>query len=451
MTAAPRVAVVGGGIAGLAAAYEALDLLPDADVTVHESSERLGGKIHTTEFAGLAVDEAADAFLTRVPWAIDLCRRLDLDRDFIAPATGTAQIWHDGRLIPLPQPHVMGVPTDPEALAASGTVSAAAVQALRDDLARTEDPVEAPESVAAMVRRRLGDELLSRFVAPLVGSVYASDCERLDLETGSPQLAAAAEASPSLVRGLLSLKAQSSAPPDAPIFYSVKGGMGRLIDALAAALGDRIRLNAPAKSLVEGDLAGADLVVLACPAHAAAPLVADVSPEAAALIGGIDYASVTLVTLAFDPDDVPVPLDASGFLVPRDAALTITACSYASTKWAHLGTGSVVLRASVGSHGADTAADLDDEALMEAVTADLRTTLGIEAAPSEVRISRWPRSFPQYEVGHLARVQQIEALLDPHGIRPVGAAYRGIGIPACIRQGQDAVRQWSDAVESAAH
>ena len=302
-----------------------------------------------------------------------------------------------------------------------------------------------------MVRRRLGGELLSRLVGLLVGSVYASDCERLDLETGSPQLAAAAKADPSLVRGLLALKAQSSAPPDAPVFYSVAGGMGRLIGALADALGDRIRLNSPVSSLVNGELAGADYVILACPAYAAGPLVEAVSPEAATLLQGIDYASVTLVTLAYDREQIPAALDASGFLVPRDAPLTITACSYASTKWEHLGTDKVILRASVGSHGADTAADLDDETLIRAITADLRKNYRGGASPSAFRTSRWPRRFPQYEVGHLGRVERIEGLLHPHGIHPIGASYRGIGIPACIKQGQDAVQQLVVRAESAAH
>ena len=224
--------------------------------------------------------------------------------------------------------------------------------------------------------------------------------------------------------------------------------MGTVIDALATSLGDRISLNSPVTSLTKGPLSGADAVVLACPAYEAAPLVADASAEAAALLREIDYASVTLVTLAYEPQDVPVPLDASGILIPRDASLTITACSHASTKWAHLGSGPAILRVSVGSHGNDSAADLPDNALLQAIRADLRTTLGIEAQPAEVRISRWPRSFPQYEVGHLSRVERLESLLHPHGIYPVGSPYRGIGIPACIRQGQDAVRQLLNAAES---
>jgi oxygen-dependent protoporphyrinogen oxidase len=285
-------------------------------------------------------------------------------------------------------------------------------------------------------------------ISPLVGSVYASDCEKLDLATGSPQLAAAAAASPSLVRGLLELKAQSNAPADAPVFYSVRGGMGRLIDALAEELGSRIRLNSPVGSLSEGELADADYTVLACPAYAAAPMLTDISAEAAELLARIDYASVTLVTLAYDLGAVPAGLDASGFLVPRDTGLTLTACSYASSKWAHLTQEQVILRASVGSHGADDAADLEDAALLTAVRSDLHTTMGISAAPSDTRISRWPRSFPQYEVGHLDRVDRIESLLNPYGIHLAGAAYRGIGIPACIRQGSEAVRQLVPATES---
>ncbi|MEY2571295.1 MAG: protoporphyrinogen/coproporphyrinogen oxidase, partial [Acidimicrobiaceae bacterium] len=247
-----------------------------------------------------------------------------------------------------------------------------------------------------------------------------------------------AERDRDLVAGLL------AAPPAAPgpVFYAPVGGMGALIDALLDVLAARrvaIRTTWSIDSLSALD---ADGVVLATPAWVTADLLRADVPSAAAALDAISYSSVTLVTFAFERDAVDRAIDASGFLVPRGEGLLLTAASWASTKWAHLGEPDdrVVVRASAGRIDDHRAAQLDDDALVTRLLADLATTMAVRGAPIEVRVSRWPRGFPQYAPGHLARITTLEREVQdalPH-VRLAGAAYRGLGVPACIRSGREA-------------
>jgi len=462
------LAVVGGGVSGLAAAWEARR--QGASVVVLEAGERPGGKVQTSVVAGAMVDEAADAFLARVPEAVALCAELGIEADLVAPATGAALVWWDGALRRLPAEQLLGVPTDLDAVAASGLLSPAGVARARDDLTLPDDRPTGPdrdESVGALVRRRLGDEVLDRLVGPLVGSIYAGDCDRLSLEVSAPQLAAARDrdpGDPSLVRAAAALRA-AAVDTGQPVFLAPRGGMGRLVDALADALGDDLRIGA-AVAAVEHDpsplpglpggwrlaLAGsaggpgatvrAGAVVLATPAFVTAPLVAPLAPRAAEALAAIDHASVALITLAVPRDGIDRELDGSGFLVPRTAGLTLTACSWLTSKWPHLAVdpATAVLRASVGRDGDDRALGLDDAALVATVRGDLATTMGLRGAPTEVRVSRWARSFPQPRPGHLAAMADAEAALAAAGpgLAVTGAWAAGVGIPACIRGGRAA-------------
>ena len=247
---------------------------------------------------------------------------------------------------------------------------------------------------------------------------------------------------------------KAAAPPDpgTPMFYSLPGGLQRLVDRVVGALSAEVHLGTPATGierrpgggyvvLTAGGPIEADAVVLASPAFADARLLEAVAPEPAAGLGAIDYSSVALVTLAVPAAAVERPLDASGYLVPRTEGCLITACTWASSKWAHLATpGQVLLRASAGRYGDERIADLDDDALVAAVRADLGTTMGLDAAPTDVRIVRWTDSFPQYTPGHLPRMAALDEQLaaEAPGIVLAGAVQKGVGIPACIRQGREA-------------
>jgi oxygen-dependent protoporphyrinogen oxidase len=450
-----RVVVVGGGITGLAAAYE-LGKRADVEVTLVEATNRLGGKIETLPFAGLPVETGPDAFLARVPWAVDLCRELGLIDELVSPAEPSAYLWVRGALRRLPAAHVLGVPIDFDQLAASGLVSDEGVAIARRDL---DHPVDAPGdlagadvSVGELIRARLGDEVLEHIVGPLIGGINAGDADRLSLDASAPQIAAGARRNASLVRGLLAIRAEAPPDPDAPVFYTLPGGLGRLVDRLAAAVTADVQLGTevtaldrtPAGGYTVSTSAGAldaDAVVLTGPAWLSARLTEGLAPDASTTLAAVDYSSVALISLAIRPEAVTRPLDASGYLVPRTEGLLITACTWNSSKWAHLAApGQVLLRASAGRYGDERIADIDDDELVDAVRDDLATTMGLDATPTAVRVKRWSDSFPQYLPGHLDRVTQVEDALagDAPGVLVAGAAQRGVGIPACIRQGREA-------------
>ena len=451
MSESADLAVVGAGISGLAAAWEGLRR--GARVMVLDAAPESGGKLRTSPFAGVALDEAADAFLARVPGAVELCAELGITSELVAPATGAAFVFLEGALRRLPADQLLGVPTDLDAVAASGLLSPDGVTRARRDLDAPDDrpPGGVDESVGDLVRRRLGDEVLDRLVGPLVGSIYAGDCDHLSLQVAAAQLAAARDRSPgdpSLVRAAAALRAQA-VETGRPVFLAPEGGMGRLVDALVDGIGDDLRTGAAVAGLArDGDAwrlepAGvtARAVVVATPAFAAAPLVTPHAPAAAEVLAAIEHASVTLVALAVPRAGIDRDLDGSGFLVPRSAGLRLTACSWVSSKWPHLDVDPDValLRASVGRAGDDRAMALDDDALVAAVLADLKTTMGLRAAPTDVRVSRWPRSFPQPRPGHLARVAAAEAAVAAvPGLALAGAWAEGVGVPACIRGGRAA-------------
>jgi protoporphyrinogen/coproporphyrinogen III oxidase len=447
------LAVVGAGISGLAAAWEGLRR--GGRVVVLDAGDRPGGKVRTSPLAGVDLDEAADAFLARVPEAVDLCAELGLDAELVSPASGTAYVWWDGALRRLPPEQLLGVPVDLDAVAESGLLSPAGVERARQDLTLGEDRPGGDETVGALIRRRLGDEVHERLVAPLVGSIYAGDCDRLSLQVSAAQLAAARDRDPddpSLVRAAAALRA-AAVDTGRPVFLAPRGGVGRVIAALADALGDDLRTGCEVTAVTPSgagfaiEPAGvvADAVVVAAPAFATGPILSPLAPEAGAFLTGIDTASVALVALAVPRDGIDCDMDGSGFLVPHGAGLTITACSWVTSKWAHLGVDPALalLRASVGRDGDDRAVTLPDDALVTAVLDDLATTMGVKAPPAEVRLTRWPRSFPQPRPGHLAAVASAEAAVARVAPRlaVTGAWARGVGIPACVRGARAAAAQ----------
>ena len=457
-----HLVVVGGGITGLAAAWEASSD-PGVRVTLLEAGGRTGGKIHTSDIVlddgtVLTVDEGADAFLARVPDAVELCGELGLADELTQPAVGRAKVFVDGELRFLPEDTVLGVPTDMDALATSGLLSADGLAAAAAELDRTDDAPEGDVPIGGFLADRYGPELVDRVVGPLIGGINAGDVDELSLAAVTPQLAEAAADGGSLS---VALAARRRAEPlSGPVFHALLGGSGRLIEALGAALADRgvdLRLEAPVRELrrrgagwelVVGGPGSAsidaDVVVLTTPAPDTAELLAPLCPAASRELAAMTHSACALVTLVFRAEDVPTELDASGFLVPRSEGLFLTAASWGSSKWAHWDDGRhVVLRVSAGRTGDERQAELDDDELVAALRADLVTTMGITGAPVATRVARWPLGFTQYEVGHLERVDRIEAALseDCPTLAVAGAAYRGLGLPACIRQGRTAARR----------
>jgi oxygen-dependent protoporphyrinogen oxidase len=447
-----RVVVVGGGISGLAAAYRLVER--GVNVVLVEQGTRLGGRIRTGEIAGGPVELGAEAFAVRDPHgrpsaAIELVEALGLAGSVAYPAIQKAALAMDGGLVPFPGGTLMGVPGDLARLDGF---------AVADRDRDTGAPVLTGDvAVGALVRERLGDEVADRLVDPMLGGVYAGRADDLSLEVTMPALADACRREHTLTGAVRAALADRPAAAG-PIFATIIGGMDRLVDALEGRLRDRIRRGlavrelAPAVAATDVAPAGvarwrlvvgstrdagaldADGVVLAVPAAPAGRLLSGVGPAAAALVGGLDYASVALVTLALPGVKLP---ELSGFLVPASSGYTVKAATFFDRKWAHLDRpGVTVVRASLGRYGDEAILQCDDPSLAALAHTELGRLLGEPLpAPIETRVQRWGGALPQYRPGHIGRTVEARNRL-PATITLAGAAYDGVGIPACIRSGQ---------------
>ncbi|MFF5362703.1 protoporphyrinogen oxidase [Streptomyces scabiei] len=450
---AGHVVVIGAGIAGLAAAHRLVDR--GARVTVLEAADRVGGKLLPGEIAGARVDLGAESMLARRPEAVALAREVGLADRLRPPATATASLWTRGALRPMPKGHVMGVPGTASALA--GVLSDEGLARIeRDaDLPRTEigDDVAVGEYVAA----RLGREVVDRLVEPLLGGVYAGDAYRISMRSAVPQLFQAALTHTSLTEAVRGIQERAAAAGQTgPVFMGIEGGIGLLPLAVAESVRARgaeirtrtsvtgLRREAPGGwRVVTGGTGGggeervlrADAVVLAVPAPVAAALLRAEAPGAAAELAGVEYASMALVTLAYRRAGLTLP-EGSGFLVPPVDGRTIKASTFSSRKWGWIAEENpdlLILRTSVGRYGETAILDHDDAHLVDVSRTDLREATGLTAAPVETRVTRWDDGLPQYPVGHHARVARVrEHLGKLPGLAVCGAAYDGVGIPACV-------------------
>ena len=453
MTSATDVAVVGGGITGLAAAWELAGPRGGhrpVRVTVLEAGAHLGGRIDTLDLGGRPVDAGADAFIARVPDAVALCQELGVGEQLVAPAATTALIWSRGELRRLPEDTVLGVPTRLRTLAASKVVSVAGLARAGLDLVLPADTSTNDRSIAALVDHRLGREIRERLVDPLLGGIHAGSTEHLSLAATAPQLDAARCEHRSLLRGLRPAERAPTGAPT-PVFLTLPGGPGQLVQTLCGALAGRgveLRTAAPVEKIERDD----GRWRLAVPSFVAADLLATQLPAAASDLDAIEHASVVLATFAYPAAAVSVPPGVSGFLVPRVEGRLMTACTFLSAKWPHRERlGQTVVRVSAGRWGDDRALHLGDEELVRRLRAELDDALGITASPDAVVVGRWPRAFPQYEVGHLERVARIRAVVARQpGLAVAGASYGGVGIPACIGQGRRAARDVLDHLAVAA-
>jgi oxygen-dependent protoporphyrinogen oxidase len=476
------VVVVGGGISGLTAAWELTGggtARADApDVIVLESTSRLGGALDSATFGDRIVDTGPDGFLGRRPEALDLCHQIGLS-DALVPIAGRgAGVWARGRVRPLPEGLALGIPTRFWPAARSGILGLRGQLGLARDALLPRPDVRGPigdRSIGPLVAHKLGQRVADRLVDPLIGGIHAGSVDDMSAAATYPPLLDAAQRRGSLMRAL---RAGVPAPAEVapPLFWALNGGMASMVDHLRAALTARgvvFRCGAPVEALqrldrlegrsaqwavvtsvTEGDgrrvhSREADAVVLAVPAPVAARLLQPHDDEAAGLLGNISYASVTLVTLRVPSDALASPLVGTGFLVPRRSAApdghdawAVTAATYLSQKWPHLATeGEILLRASVGRYGDDRAAAWSDTEVVDRVWTELGLLMGLSGEPLESRVTRWPQAFPQYRVHHLMRTAGIEAAVARiGGIAVAGAAYRGVGIPACIASGRAAAK-----------
>ncbi|WP_329484930.1 protoporphyrinogen oxidase [Kribbella sp. NBC_01484] len=445
--------VVGGGISGLAAAYALATGPNPPQITVLEGSPRLGGKLAGDQVEGVPVDLGAESVLARRPEAVDLIRAVGLGDDLVHPATTSAGLWVGDRIRAIP-PTIMGVPVDPAAtvdVLGSAAADAVAHEAELPAPALTEDV-----AIGRFVADRMGSAVTDKLIDPLLGGVYAGRAEEISLAAAVPELYAKLRTAPSLLAATAELREAGQRRAGQPVFAGVVGGINRIIEALEkdlTARGVEIRRRlavrritrtaagyaveagpVPAPTLIE-----ADAVIIAVPATPAARMLADLVPAASTELATIEYASMAIVTLAVRKQDWPAGATGSGFLVPSVEGRTIKASTYSHAKWEWSGKAGgelAVLRASVGRLGEEYVLQRSDEELVALAAADLGRAIGLQAPVVGSLVTRWGGGLPQYAVGHLDRVDRVEAAVAAEpGLAVCGAAYRGVGIAACVASG----------------
>ena len=445
-----NITIVGAGISGLSAAFELQK--SGFEVTILEGSERLGGKILTSEIEGFNIDAGPDSFLTRDPEMRDLCFALGVGDELVPPTGKPAKVWVGGEMHSLPKRHFLGVPLDLDELEGLSLLTEEGAKRAKLDLTLPDNKPKKGETVGSLIRRRLGDEVMDRLVGPLLGGINAGDADDLCLESGVPQLFNASQGDSSLVRSVQDFLKNQNRDPESPVFLTHPDGLETVVKRLEQAIDSDIRRNERVTSVEISDNSivvkgsqeyQSDAVILCIPAFGAAKILYGSCPNTSNLLAGIQYASMAFITFAFNKSDVS-EFNGSGFLVGRDEDLLTTACSWTSEKWAHLkNNDTVFLRLSVGRFDDTEALDMEDDTLIEKLKGELATLTGIKANPIATRVTRWPYSFPQYELGHGEKVNAIrqQVAVEMPGMHLAGSPFKGIGLSACIRDGIDQARK----------
>lgn len=471
--AARRVAVIGGGLSGLAAAHRLIELSRDqrapVEITLFESSARLGGIVGTRQIGDFLVDTGADSFLTNKPGAVGLCRRLGLEHRLVAtnPRYRGAHVLFEGRPVPVPEGFQLMSPSAIWPMLTTPILSPwGKARMFMEPLVPSANLAD--ESLASFVRRRFGQETLERLVQPLVGGIYTSDPERLSLAATLPRFLEMEHKYGSVIRASMTRQQEPGLRPEANttdvkssgarygLFAGLAGGMEELLNALrsAVASGSRIRSGTRIQTvrrsvgdnasyrvvLADGAVEDFDSVIIATTAYQAATLVSDLDSSLADELNGIDYASSAIVVTAHKLANVRHPLNSFGLVVPHRERRRILATSFSSRKFPERAPAdSVLMRTFVGGAMQPELYDVDDDELERIVMEELADIFGVQGDPEFSLIVRYPRAMPQYYVGHLDRVARIEARTACHpGLALAGNAYRGVGVPDAIASGEAA-------------
>jgi oxygen-dependent protoporphyrinogen oxidase len=427
-----------------------------------ERAPTLGGKIVTQNSDGFRVEGGPDCFLTRKPWALSLCRELGLEEDLLGTNEERRGVFvlSGGRLHSLPEGVMLIVPTRFLPFATSRLISLPGKLRMGLDLFIPPRQDDGDESLASFVRRRLGQEALEKIAEPLLSGIHVSDPEKLSLKSSFPRLMEVERKYGSLIRGMLAARrmiehSNNGSRPRLPMFMSLRGGMQQLVDTLADNLEDgAIRTAAQVVSLQSlnaggppyevqtenGETLQVDAMILTTPSDVSSGLLEEVNPALAEDLAGIRYVSTAVVSLGFQPQAGLVPLNGFGFIIPKTERRRITACTWTSTKFDHRAPENhQLLRCFVGGPGREEMVNLDDAELLGVVREELEGIMGLRAKPDLVRIFRWHKVNPQYDLGHLDRVEQMRARAMAHGgLFLAGSSYDGVGVPDCVRQAEDA-------------
>lgn len=438
------VLVIGGGISGLAAAYELQRR--GASVGVIEASNRAGGVIDTERRDGWVIDGGPDSILVQKPAAVALCRELGIaDRLIHTLPPRTAYVLRDGRLHPIAEGSFLGFPISLKALATTSLFSVSGRLRMAAEVAVPRRDSDEDESVASFVRRRFGDEAVDYIADPLLAGIHAGDADRLSMHALFPRLVEAERQRGSVIRAFRSLRTTAS-PQGA--FVSFPGGVRELVDAVSAALAPgtlktgvrALDLRREQGYIVETTAGpvNASAIVLAVPAHAAGALLRSVDTTLAGLCERVPYASTATIAFGYRRDQIAHPMRGTGFVVPRVERQALLAGTWVTSKWpGRAPDGHVLIRGFLGGGRDPHRLERRDEELIAVARRELSALLGISGEPSFARLSRWTRQSPQYEVGHHHRLAQIESRLAGHpGVFVTGSGFRAIGIPDCVADGR---------------
>ena len=456
------IAIIGGGISGLSAAWT----LHQRGIPYRllEAGPSLGGVIRTEEKDGFILEGGPDSILAQKPEGVGLCRELGLGDRLIPtnPELKAVYILHRRKMHPLPEGMMLAVPTRILPMVRSDLFSWPGKLRMGLDLVRPAGPQNGDESIATFLRRRFGQEAVERLGEPLLAGIHAGDPERLSILATFPRFRELEAKYGSLVRGMLSAPRPKRKPgaPAPAAFYSLRGGLRELVDALVARLDPAsIRTGAAVRSLTRngdgftigldgGETVSAPKVIVAAPGPKIAPALEVLLPEVSRTLAAVPFASSATVLLGYRRADVAHSLDGYGMVVPRGEGLRTTALSFVSTKFAHRAPeGHVLLRAFLGGVRDPGVLDLTDEEMVQAVERDMTPILGLKGRPSVTRVFRWPGGTPQLEVGHLERMRAVEsAVAEVPGLHLTGAGIWSTGIPDSVA---DATRVAVAAAEGA--
>ena len=452
-----RIVVVGGGITGLAAAHRVQEINPSAEIILLEASGRLGGTIQTEHRDGFLLERGPDSFISEKPEALALAKRLGLESQIIETNETYRRsfIVRNGKLRAVPEGFQLLAPSRMWPFITSDIFSIAGKMRMAADLFLPRKNTNGDESLASFVRRRLGEEALARMAQPMVGGIYTADPETLSLRATLPRFLDMEQKHRSLILAMLRQgRAQKTGTSGArySLFLSFDRGMQVLVDALAE-INAETRLNTRVTRLKRdseswtitthtGEQLQADAVCLAVPAHIAASLLNDTSSQLAVKLNTIKYASTATINFGYRRSAIAHPLNGFGFVVPFIEKRSLIACTFSSVKFSHRAPDDhVLLRAFAGGALQPEIFALGEAGMATRVEADLRELLKIREDPRFIEVAKWERSMPQYEVGHLDRVNEIEKLVaELPGLALAGNSYRGAGIPDCIRSGESAAQ-----------
>ena len=456
-----RIAIVGGGISGLAAAFalEEHRRAGAVEYTVYDSSPRLGGVLRTELIQDCLVEGGPDSFITEKPWAADLCRTLGLGDQLIGSndAERKTYILVHGRLIPMPDGLMFMVPTKILPTGFSPLFSWSTKLRMAQELLHPPRAADGDESVAALVERHYGSEMVDRLADPLLSGVYGGEASSLSVRAVLPRFAEMERTHGSLGRAMLAARKKMprlANKPASPLFTSLKNGMQQLVGSLVPKLNplslltntsvEAIRIEDARWKITAGSKADQfDAVILAVPAPAAARILSTCSAELSAELAAIGYSSSITVGLGYGRDVRQSLPPGFGFLVPRSEGKRLLAATFVHNKFPHRAPEDrALLRCFFAGSSAESVWNLSDDAIIAVVRDELQQILGLRAAPLFARVYRWKSAMAQYAVGHLERLERIERLRQQlPRLALAGNGYRGIGVPDCVRSGSEAAKQ----------